>query len=383
MIRRNPIGAVRALGIFAVCVAALAATAAGLTVSSAAETDPAKAAWSAIVRGSYMDSWRAYVASLDPATAALARRHDPLVDGGDQAVDPASPLEAPQLRLANVSMEDARRINGYVPFNHEVGAAKPFFLKAKTSAERARAVRCLTAAIYYEAALEPESGQRAVAQVVLNRVRHPEFPNSVCGVVFQGWERMTGCQFSFTCDGSLTRAPIQSIWRRNQQLAEEALNGFVVPEVGTSTFYHADYVLPYWRPSLTKVHQIGRHIFYRWPGRVGEVPAFTSRYGGGELRLAEAVINGTAARPRLTPEMLPVETIVIADASAPGGERTRVRTTLGGRRPATPAEIASINARLKQFETQMAVPAAPAPSNDAVPVIELNKPEPAAAAPAS
>src|SRR3712207_5844922 len=126
---------------------------------------------------------------------------------------------------------------------------------------------------------------------------------------------MTGCQFSFTCDGSLLRAPITSIWNRNRQLAEEALNGYVVKEVGTATFYHADYVVPYWRSSLSKVHQLGRHIFYRWPGRVGEPAAFVAHYGGNELRLSEAVLTGRAARPLPAPGQIPagleVETVVV------------------------------------------------------------------------
>ncbi|MFN5901342.1 MAG: cell wall hydrolase, partial [Novosphingobium sp.] len=72
--------------------------------------------------------------------------------------------------------------------------------------DRSRALQCLAAAVYYEARSESDVGQRAVAQVVLNRVAHPSYPNTVCGVVYQGSERTTGCQFSFTCDGSLAKA---------------------------------------------------------------------------------------------------------------------------------------------------------------------------------
>ncbi|HEX8570865.1 MAG TPA: cell wall hydrolase [Caulobacteraceae bacterium] len=383
MIRGKPQGAFRAAGLFAACMLMLGGVVAGvvgLSGSNAQEVDPSRAAWSSLVRGSYAKAvWDRYVGGLDPATAALAARHDPFAKP-EPVLGVESYVTPPNLRLPGLTTEDARRINGYVPFAENVGAAKPFYLKASSSAERARAIRCLTAAIYYEAALEPESGQRAVAQVVLNRVRHPEFPNSVCGVVYQGWERSTGCQFSFTCDGSLLRAPIASIWNRNRQLAEEALNGHVVGEVGTATFYHADYVVPYWRSSLSKVHQVGRHIFYRWPGRVGEPAAFVARYGGNELRLSEAVLTGRAARPLPAPGTLPegltVETVVVADASAPGGTTTRVVTSLGGRRQPTAADIASINAKLKAFEAEpapaAAAPEAPKPSADGV--IEVNKP---------
>jgi len=85
-------------------------------------------------------------------------------------------------------------------------AATGFAALAAAPVDRLRSIDCLADAIYYEAGNEPVEGQRAVAQVVLNRVRHPAYPNSVCGVVYQGAARRTGCQFSFVCDGSLARA---------------------------------------------------------------------------------------------------------------------------------------------------------------------------------
>jgi len=94
--------------------------------------------------------------------------------------------------------------------------------------DRSRALTCLTAAIYYEAASEPDDGQRAVAQVVLNRVAHPSYPNTVCGVVYQGSERDTGCQFTFTCDGALARKPSRYFWDRAEKVAREALAGYVI-----------------------------------------------------------------------------------------------------------------------------------------------------------
>jgi spore germination cell wall hydrolase CwlJ-like protein len=120
----------------------------------------------------------------------------------------------------------------------------PFHLQAN-AADRALAVRCLTDAIYYEAATEPEAGQRAVAQVVINRLRDPHFPKSVCGVVYQGWRLKTGCQFSFTCDGSVRRRPAPAaLWNKLVPLAQQALDGYVEPEVGAATFYYATYVQP-------------------------------------------------------------------------------------------------------------------------------------------
>lgn len=148
--------------------------------------------------------------------------------------------------------------------------------------DRARAQYCLTLAIYYEAASEPDAGQRAVAQVVLNRVAHPAFPNTVCGVVFQGSERTTGCQFSFTCDGSMMRKPARMWWDRAATVARDALAGQVYQPAGLATHYHTVQVHPYWAPSLDSVGVIGAHIFYRWRGKAGQRTAFSDRYFGAE-----------------------------------------------------------------------------------------------------
>ncbi|WP_338465538.1 cell wall hydrolase [Novosphingobium sp. ZN18A2] len=144
------------------------------------------------------------------------------------------------------------------------------------------ALRCLTQAVYYEAATEPLEGRRAVAQVVLNRVRHPAYPNSVCGVVYEGSQRSTGCQFSFTCDGSLLRRPMPGPWRAAEAVAKAALGGAVDQGVGTATNYHADYVLPRWAFTLAKIEQVGRHIFYRFNGSWGRRAMFDARYSGSE-----------------------------------------------------------------------------------------------------
>ena len=132
-------------------------------------------------------------------------------------------------------------------------------------ADRQRATLCLTSAIYYEAATEPDEGQRAVAQVVLNRVAHPEWPNTVCGVVYQGSSR-PGCQFSYACDGAMARAPSLAWWIRARRVAEMALAGEVYAPVGRATFYHTTAVSPPWVPRLRPVGQVGTHLFYELPG---------------------------------------------------------------------------------------------------------------------
>jgi hypothetical protein len=136
-----------------------------------------------------------------------------------------------------------------------------------------RALQCLTQAIYYEARGEAEEGQRAVAQVVLNRVRHPSYPNSVCGVVYQGSQRQTGCQFTFTCDGSMGAYIDGDAWARAQQVARAALRGSVYRPVGLALNYHTTAILPYWAPSLVRQTVVGSHIFYRKPGS-GSIEAF-------------------------------------------------------------------------------------------------------------
>jgi len=181
-----------------------------------------------------------------------------------------------------VTGQRAQQINAALPFTRgPIAAANPFSLAGANLTAQERALRCLTQAVYYEAGFEPLEGRRAVAQVVLNRVRHPAFPHSVCGVVYDGSSR-PGCQFSFTCDGSLRRAPAPAVWAAAEQVAREALAGQVESTVGLATHYHANYVAPYWAPRLTKLRQIGAHIFYTWPGAWGRSGAFSAHYAGNE-----------------------------------------------------------------------------------------------------
>ena len=176
----------------------------------------------------------------------------------------------------------------------------------------ASALDCMTAAIYYEAGYEPITGQRAVAQVILNRVRHPAFPDTVCGVVFQGSDRSTGCQFTFTCDGALARRPAPGPWLRARAIASAALAGFVETSVGHATHYHASYVLPAWAPHLTKLTTIGSHIFYQWKGGAARPSAFSANYA-----FSEAIPAG--ARNALAGYLLsPARDNLAAAAIVPG-----------------------------------------------------------------
>lgn len=174
-----------------------------------------------------------------------------------------------------VSRADAVAFNATVPFSTAPNpAAQPFVLAAPPTAAE-RAVDCLAAAQLYEAG-DDDIGERAVAQVIINRVRHPAFPKSICGVVFEGATRPTGCQFTFTCDGSLIRHRFGDVaWEKARTVARAALNGSVFKPVGHATHYHTDWVVPYWSASLDKVAAVGTHLFFRWTGWWGTPPAFT------------------------------------------------------------------------------------------------------------
>lgn len=313
---------------------------------------------------------------MDPAMRALALRHDPGSRGPDLWARPKgwSSLdlrEAPSLGFSTTEGQTAEELNALRPFaDLPIRPMRPFVLKA-SSEDRARAVECLTQAVYYEAAREPQVGQEAVAQVVLNRMRHPAYPKSVCGVVYQGSARATGCQFTFTCDGSLAYAPVPALWKRARAVAERALNGYVDKTVGSATHYHAQYVAPYWAPTLVKMTQVGQHIFYRWTGPWGEPPAFTGRYAGGEAYLTQAVLGGVDARTQgglFSPEAQgvaanrtvtlavagEVRTYTVSDPTMPGGDRTRVRGLLmPARRAPTADEVKRINQSLEALERDL------------------------------
>lgn len=188
-------------------------------------------------------------------------------------------INATQANQIQAIGDQAKLINAALPFaGGPLHAARPFTVGGGELDQR-RALLCLTQAVYYEAGFEPLEGRRAVAQVVLNRMRHPAFPKSVCGVIYQGAGSGV-CQFTFVCDGALYRAPARDAWLRAEEIAQAALAGYVDTTVGEATHYHADYVAPRWAPLLAKVAQIGQHIFYRWPGAWGQPAAFIGRYIG-------------------------------------------------------------------------------------------------------
>lgn len=236
------------------------------------------------------------LAALYAIYLSLSLPHRSSVDSPSRRETAARPAPEPEaFRFRpGIDAQTAEQINAAVPQSDEpLVAARPFALNLPSTQMNTKlsAVDCLTAAVYYEAASETLTGQRAVAQVVLNRMRHPAYPNSVCGVVFQGSQRKTGCQFTFTCDGSLNRRPSASGWARARAVAAAALSGYVEPSVGLATHYHTLWVVPYWSANLTKLRTVGSHIFYRWSGRSGTRSAFVNPYANAELLPASAVTS--------------------------------------------------------------------------------------------
>lgn len=172
------------------------------------------------------------------------------------------------------------------------------------------ALRCMTLAIAYEAGQEPAAGQRAVGDVILNRLRRPGFPKTVCGVVFQGSTRRTGCQFTFTCDGSMRRTLTAATMER-ARLAAQAVLATPGSAVPGATHYHADYVRPYWAASLVRIAQIGNHIFYRLPAGVD-----TPGSAHGEAGAAPPTDSTPAPAPK-KPQVFAPWGLSLSDAPAP------------------------------------------------------------------
>ncbi len=232
---------------------------------------------------------------LDASALTIARRHDPYTVAGSAQRDRQAELMTARLEQLrpDARRNDLRRAS----LTDIAAAARPF--RIDNALDASRDLECLTQAAYYEARGEGSDGMRAVVQVVLNRARHPAFPRSVCGVVFQGSGRRVGCQFSFTCDGSMRGAVNRSAWNRARTVASAALSGAVYAGVGNATFFHTTGVSPSWRNSFLRVSQVGSHIFYRFGGRSGSANAFSysarPSSGGDMQRAVYASVDPTTS----------------------------------------------------------------------------------------
>lgn len=218
--------------------------------------------------------------SAAPKAQTLANRQ---VHDASPVVDTQLPTVEP-LEYRPMATEDAMAANAAEAKISDAGpAAKPFYISDDS---KEAATECLTSAIYYEAASEGVDGERAVAQVVVNRARHPAFPPSICGVIYQGADRTTGCQFTFSCDGSLARIPVKSAWVFAKGIAKAALSGYVYAPVGLATHYHTNKVVPYWSSSLDFANLIKTQLFYRWKGSFGKRGAFSRAHLQPEIDVA-------------------------------------------------------------------------------------------------
>ena len=179
-----------------------------------------------------------------------------------------------QGQYLELDADKARAINAEQPFSNAPNRSAAPFAADFDKEGRERAISCMAIAALYEAGGKADD-QYPVMQVILNRVRHPAFPNTICGVVFEGSDRATGCQFSFTCDGSLQRwSPSPDSVARARERAAAMLDGYVDRRVGLATHYHTDWVVPYWSKGLDKIVAVRTHLFFRWRGFWGTPQAF-------------------------------------------------------------------------------------------------------------
>jgi hypothetical protein len=227
---------------------------------------------------------------MDPGALRVARAHDAFADDSDRDRAEAWP-----------SGLDDRQAHG----------------RRASALDGARQLDCLTQAVYFEARGETPRGQAAVAQVVMNRVKSPSFPKTVCGVVFQG-AATHGCQFSFACDGSMRHGLEAGAWDRARRIAERTLSGVRLADIGSATHFHTTDVEPDWGPQMLRVAQVGLHVFYRFNPHaprpdLEQRAVFVSlpTAPGGNLRLATAVVEKAADATVSAAGLAP------ADAKAP------------------------------------------------------------------
>lgn len=270
--------------------------------------------------------------AMDPGAVALAQRQDPFAADmlrGRQGVGGTSDVIGRfDIRAATPPVSELPANLTHV----NAPAAQPFHFADGGALESARDLACLADAVYYEARGEGAAGQAAVAQVVLNRVRHPAFPKSVCGVVFQRAEAGYGCQFSFACDGSMRRQREPEAWRRAEEVAARALNGAVMTTIGNATHFHVAGLDAGWGPRLLRVAQVGLHVFYRFGGHAGGPGSFN-----GEPRHSAPGVSDDPTLP--TADGAPAGQFILASAttiSAPAAPTAAPATSASAPANTTP-----------------------------------------------
>jgi hypothetical protein len=209
------------------------------------------------------------VAGGEPETVALSF---------DDGATPTAPLEF-ALNSSSPTSSDGVLVAvetdgaGQTIVSRLSDAGKPNYAALIDPKDSARQMRCLAEAIYFESRSEPEDGQAAVAQVVLNRVRSGIYPTTVCGVVYQDRNRPFACQFTFACEGKSLRIGEPGPWAVATRIAQDVVSGANYnPKVGEAVNYHANYVAPFWVGYLKRVDRIGAHIFYAMRDGVNWAP---------------------------------------------------------------------------------------------------------------
>ena len=233
----------------------------------------------------------------------------PASSNGQAVNQPFKSQPAQTVRLATTAATLRDRF--HIPSLKPV-VARPFHIAgAPDNAD----LGCLTQAVYYEARGESQAGQAAVAQVVLNRVRHPAFPKTICGVVHQ--RSAAGCQFTFACSGVVAAPVDDEAWRRSRAVASHALHGSVMASIGEATHFQTARSGAF--AGLLKVAQIGAHVFYRFSGHAGAdamfhqtpAPSHTAGLMTAELKTEPKAV-GHVVMASLIPTSAPA-----APASAP------------------------------------------------------------------
>jgi spore germination cell wall hydrolase CwlJ-like protein len=258
----------------------------GAATAQALTHEPSVERLSDAARAGFSDeALEAEAAQMSPGVLAAARRHDPYTAAGGPERDRQAALAA------------AAAISGRQTSPAPGGAAQPF--RVTGALDSSRDLDCLSAAVYYEARGETAAGQAAVAQVVLNRARHPAYPKTICAVVYQG-VNAHGCQFSFVCDGSMRRGREPGAWARAREIAARALGGYVMADVGQAVSFHVARMGSPWGRGMIRVSQVGGHIFYRMNSRLaaprsGVYAAETSRASETVARPVYAPADGVTA----------------------------------------------------------------------------------------
>ncbi len=238
----------------------------------------------------------------DPSALSVALRYDRLYPAPESGM---AHQEAALAASLEARAQSRMLHQASAPMSRPV-AARPW---TASPLDQARQLDCLAEAVYYEARGETPAGQAAVAQVVLNRVRHPAFPKSICAVVYQGAESHH-CQFSFACNGAARANREPGAWIRARRVAERSLGGYVMVDVGNATHFHLLSIRTAWK-NMSLVSQIGSHMFYKFGGRNGAPDAFTAEPQAEPapyLVLASSASEPAAVEPQTVAPATPAKT---------------------------------------------------------------------------